>query len=96
MFKEDMFGFWFAIPFVIIMIVVGGWTFITSDSEQDFKTAKTSNNVVTCNGLLKSYVLQPDQYTVYEDTIRAKVMFINRTFKMKNCNVENSVKGKEI
>ena len=91
--KESAFGFWFAIPFAFIFLGYMGYQYAVSDSEDDFKSAKIEKNVITCNGLLKSYILQPDKYEVYEDTIRTKIMFVNRTFKLKDCNVE-SVKGK--
>ena len=79
------FGSILGIIFGIILL----FQYIFADSEQNFIQAKETNKVIICKGLFKTYILKPKQYTVYENHIATKIMLINRTFKISQCNIED-------
>ena len=80
----------------IIIGVIFLFQYLFADNEHDFIQAKTTKKVIICKGLFKTYILKPKQYTVYENHIAAKIMLVNRTFKLSQCNIEDKKIENEI
>jgi len=64
--------------------------FLFQDNKHDFQVAKVKKEVITCKGWFKTYVIEPDDYIIYENHIEANIMHIPRNFDLSKCNVENN------
>ena len=62
------------VTFILLLFIFYSW--IVSDKEHDFIAAKTTKKVITCNGLLNTYILEPDDYKVYENNIVTRILLL--------------------
>lgn len=79
---------------LIIIVVVLVFIFsvaesIGTSSSEEFKEAKKTGKQITCRALLKTHVVDPKNYTIYDKHIEVKTLLWKKSFQFSKCHIES-------
>jgi len=76
------------IPFILFILIFAGIRSLTMDTAEDFIEAKANHQSIVCHGLIKTYNITSDKYTIKENVIIMNRLLLNKNFNIADCDIK--------